>query len=61
MSLPGIIFDRLLADIDYLYSDLSENQFRKFKENKELLRQDEIQTLQKIAEIKRKTNITWGV
>ncbi|MEK6914519.1 MAG: translation initiation factor IF-2 [Nanoarchaeota archaeon] len=61
ISLPGIIFDRVLKDIDYLYSDLTENQFKKFKENKELLSKDEIQTLQKIAEIKRKNNITWGV
>lgn len=61
ISLPGTMFDRVLSNTDYLYSDLTEKQFRKFKENKDLLTQDEIQTLQKIAEIKRKENITWGV
>jgi len=61
MSIPGIMFDRVLAGKEYLYSDLTENQFKKFKDNKDLLRQDEIQTLQKIAEIKRKVKVTWGV
>ena len=61
ISLPGITFDRQLADTDYLYSDLNEKQFRDFKKNKDLLTQDEIQTLQKIAEIKRKEKVTWGV
>ncbi len=61
ISIPGIMFDRLLAEKDYLYSDLTEGQFKKFKENKELLTQDEIQTLQKIAEIKRREKVTWGV
>lgn len=61
ISLPGIIFDRVLFNSNYLYSDLTEQQFKKFKENKELLSQEEIQTLQKIAEIKRKNNPLWGV
>ncbi len=61
ISLPGIIFDRQLADTTHLYSDISEHQFKEFKKNKDLLTQDEIQTLQKIAEIKRKEKVTWGV
>ncbi len=61
ISLPGIMFDRVLADEDFLYSDLNENQFKKFKDNKELLTQGEIQTLQKIAQIKRASKTTWGV
>ena len=61
ISMPGITFDRQLPEINYLYSDLSANQFREFKDNKDLLSQDEIQTLQKIAQIKRKQNPTWGV
>ena len=60
ISLPGIMFDRQLAETNYLYSDLSEGQFRKFKDNKDLLTQDEIQALQKIAQIKRKGKATWG-
>jgi translation initiation factor 5B len=61
ISLPGLTFDRQLKDVKYLYSDLTESQFRKFKENKELLKQDEIKTLQEIAAIKRKEKVTWGV
>ncbi len=61
ISLPGITFDRQLSDTDYLYSNITESQYREFKKNKELLTQDEIQTLQKIADIKRKTKVTWGV
>jgi len=61
MSLPGINFERQLTDTKNLYSDLSEKQFRHFKDNKDLLTQEEIQTLQKIAEIKRKKKVTWGV
>ena len=54
ISLPGTTFSRQLKDVKYLYSDLSEKQFKKFKENKDLLSQDEIKILQEIAEIKRK-------
>lgn len=61
ISLPGIMFDRVLSNEEYLYSDLSESQFKQFKENKKLLEQGEIQTLQKIAQIKRKEKPTWGV
>ena len=61
ISLPGVNFDRQLKDINYLYSDLSEAQFKKFKENKNLLSQEEIKVLQEIANLKRKKKITWGV
>ncbi|MEM0465389.1 MAG: translation initiation factor IF-2 [Candidatus Pacearchaeota archaeon] len=61
ISLPGVNFERQLKDVEYLYSDMSEQQFRKFKENKDILSNEEIQVLQKIAEIKRKKNISWGI
>ena len=61
ISLPGITFDRQLSEIQTLYSNLNEYQFRNFKDNKDILTQDEIQTLQKIAQIKRKIKPTWGV
>ena len=61
ISLPGTMFDRQLAGENYLYSNLTENQFKQFKNNKNLLTQDEIQALQKIAQIKRKQKPTWGV
>ena len=61
ISLPGIMFDRVLAETNNLYSNLSEKQFKQFKDNKDLLTTDEIQALQKIAQIKRKEKPTWGV
>ncbi len=61
ISLPGTNFERQLAEINYLYSDISEHQFKEFKDNKSILTQDEIQTLQKIAQIKRAKKPTWGI
>jgi len=61
ISLPGINFERVLGDKEYLYTDISESQFKIFKKNKDLLSEKEKKTLQEIAEIKRKERITWGV
>jgi len=61
ISMPGVTFDRQLAEIKELYSDINEYQFRNFKENKDILTQDEIKALQEIAQIKRKQKPTWGV
>jgi len=61
ISLPGVNFERQLSETKELYSNINANQFKEFKKNKELLTREEIQTLQKIAEIKRKQNTTWGV
>ncbi len=61
ISLPGVNFERQLKQGELLYSNLSEFQFRKFKENRELLSSDEKSVLGEIAEIKRRGNVTWGV
>lgn len=61
LSLPGVSFDRRLKDVEYLFSDIGEAQYREFKDNKELLSQEEVQVLQEIAQIKRKVKVTWGV
>jgi translation initiation factor 5B len=61
ISLPGVTFDRQLKDTNYLFSDLSEAQFKEFKRNKELLSQEDIKILQEIASIKRREKITWGI
>lgn len=61
ISVPGINFERRTKEIGFLYSDMAESQFRNFKKNKDLLSQKEIQTLQEIAEIKRKTKADWAV
>ena len=62
ISLPGVNFERQIKnDTKYLYSQISESQFKAFKKNKDLLSQNEIKTLSEIAEIKRKKNESWGM
>ncbi|MGC9309788.1 MAG: translation initiation factor IF-2 [Candidatus Nanoarchaeia archaeon] len=61
ISVPGINFDRQLEVGQELYTNLSAEQFRKFKSNKELLKQDEKSILTRIADIKRKQDVTWGL
>jgi len=60
ISIPGINFERRLKDKEFLYTDLSESQFKNFKKNKDLLSQNEMSVLQEIAEIKRKKHPEWG-
>ncbi len=61
ISVPGINFERQLTVGESLYTNLSETEFRKFKEHKELLTSEEKTILQEIASIKRKSNGTWGI
>ncbi|MFB6246591.1 MAG: translation initiation factor IF-2 [Candidatus Pacearchaeota archaeon] len=60
ISIPNINFERFMKDKEYVYTDISESQFRKFKEHKDLLSQEEIKILQEIAEVKRIDNPDWG-
>ncbi|MCK5149849.1 translation initiation factor IF-2 [Candidatus Pacearchaeota archaeon] len=60
ISIPGVNFERQLKDKKFLYSDISESQFKNFKKNKDLLSQNEIKILQEIAEIKRQEKADWG-
>ncbi len=52
ISIPGINFERQLKNKEFLYSNISESQFKTFKKNKDLLSQNEMKILQEIAEIK---------
>ena len=61
ISIPGVTFDRQLKDERFLYSDITEAQFREFKKNRELLTGDEISCLQEISDLKRKQKATWGI
>jgi len=61
ISIPGINFERRMKDIKFLYSNISESQFKIFKKNKDLLSSNEISLLQEIAEIKRKSKPDWGI
>lgn len=60
LALPGIMFDRVLKDSKFLYSDISESQMKQFKKNKDLLSASELSILQEITMIKQKTQQGWG-
>ncbi len=61
ISIPGSNFERKIKDKKHLYVDISEKQFKKFKNNKDLLSGDELKVLQEIKSIKDKNNASWGV
>jgi translation initiation factor 5B len=61
VSLPNITIGRQLHEEDILYSAIPEEHFRKFKQFKKHLSQDEIAVLKEIAEIMRKSSPMWGV
>jgi len=61
ISIPGINFERQLKVNEPLYTNLSETQFRKFKQHKDILSKEEKAILQEIAQIKRRENATWGI
>ena len=63
ISLPGVNFERVLGDRKFLYSEISESQFRNFEKNKDLLSSREISLLEEIASIKRSYSgkADWGL
>ena len=61
MSLPGISFDRRLKEIKYLYADISEQQFKSFKKNKDILSASELKVLQELHDIKVRKKPDWGI
>ncbi|MBI5803089.1 translation initiation factor IF-2 [Candidatus Pacearchaeota archaeon] len=60
ISVPGLNFERQMKNKKFIYSDLSESQFRNLKKNKDILSSNEMKLLQEIAEIKRKKKSNWG-
>ena len=61
VSLPDVTVGRQVHEDDVLYSAVPEEHFRKYKEFKKLLSQEEIGLLKEIAEIMRKQNPMWGI
>ncbi len=61
VSITNAIYGRHFFEDDILYSEISEEHFRKLKELKRYLSEDAVQILKEIAEIKRKDNPLWGV
>ncbi|MBI2565369.1 translation initiation factor IF-2 [Candidatus Woesearchaeota archaeon] len=61
ISLPGVTIGRQLHEGDILYSAITENEFRKYKEFKQYLTNDEKELLKEIAQFMREKNAVWGV
>ncbi|HLC55040.1 MAG TPA: translation initiation factor IF-2, partial [Candidatus Nanoarchaeia archaeon] len=61
LAIPDIICGRQVREGDVLYSDLDEQHFLKLKQLKRYLKEDEIEVIKEIAEIKRKENQVWGI
>lgn len=61
ISVPNITVGRQVNEGDILYSNIPEEDFKKFKEFKEYLTADQKMILKEIAEIKREDNPVWGI
>lgn len=61
ISLPNVTAGRQLEELDFLYSDLPEEDFRRLKKLAKHLSGDEVETLKEIAHIKREHNPVWGI
>ncbi|MBI4116517.1 translation initiation factor IF-2 [Candidatus Pacearchaeota archaeon] len=60
ISVPGLNFERGLKEKKFLYSEISESQFKNFRKNKDLLSSSEISALQEISDIKKRKKSDWG-
>jgi len=61
IALPHLTVGRQINELDILYSDITEEEFIKYKKLKRFLNSDEIAILKEIAEIKRQESPVWGV
>ncbi len=61
ISLPGATCGRHINEHDLLLTELTEDEFRTYKEYKDILTAEQKTLLKEIAEIKRKQNPVWGV
>jgi translation initiation factor 5B len=61
IAMPEPVVGRQIKEGDILFTVIPEDEFRKFKEFKKLLSDDEKEVLKEIAVIMRKKNSLWGV
>ena len=61
VSMPGVTAGRQIEEHDVLYSVIPQEEFRKLKDNADLLSGDEKGVLKEIAQIMREDNPVWGV
>ncbi len=60
MAMDNVTVGRQVAEGDFLYTDIPEDDFKKLKGLKQHLTKMEIEVLREIADIKRKDNPVWG-
>lgn len=61
VSLPKVTVGRQIHGGDILYSAITEDEFRTYKDNKALLTSEEKGVLKEIARIRREKNPVWGI
>lgn len=61
ISLPGVTATRQIHEEEIYYVDMNEENFKRLKEMRKLLSNEEVNVLKELAEIKRKSNNFWGV
>ncbi|MBW2970744.1 translation initiation factor IF-2 [Candidatus Woesearchaeota archaeon] len=61
LSLDKITIGRQVMEDDILYSFIPESDFRRLKDNKQLLKPEEIELLKEIAQKMREKNQFWGI
>lgn len=61
LSIDGVTVGRQVNETDILYTSIPEEHFRKLKELKKYLSEDEVEVIKEIAKIKRNKNPVWGV
>ena len=61
LSMPNISMGKQVCEGDILYTHLTENEYRKYKEFKDYLEGDTKALLKEIADIMRRKNPVWGV
>lgn len=61
VSIDGPTVGRQINENDVLYSVINESEYKKLVELKELISADELQVLEEIKEIMRRTRKTWGM
>ncbi|MFO8015893.1 MAG: translation initiation factor IF-2 [Candidatus Woesearchaeota archaeon] len=61
VSMEKVTVGRQINEGDVLYSAVPEDDFRKMKDLKQYLRQDEVEVIKEIAKIMREKNPVWGV
>ena len=61
ISIDGVTVGRQIDENDELYCDITQDDFREYKDSKKYLDEAEIEVLKEIAKVKRKQQPTWGI